>query len=290
MKPISTSRLTGLAFRPLSRSAKLLLVLFTLTATVWRVLTLVRLDDSPLLATDATAAESALLFAKGLMGLGFVALGLLAWSRVRTAVSGLFATFSIAAGVYFGGPLPVASETFQEVIWFLYFLVGAILSTTCLLHFNLVYPARLSDRPSFHWELLAYLPLAVAGSVAVWIFMAPAESGLRPSLRELFFAIAGWQSRAYLTAALLLIPLRFFSASQKNRRRLGLDLSMLGLLAGTVPWLVARMIAALFPGVSNSWGWTFESVELLFIFVPMGLCSSLLQSADLELPPSQAET
>jgi hypothetical protein len=104
----------------------------------WRLLTFVWLEDSPLLNADPTSAEVGFVLARGLMGLGFIALGLLAMLRVPTRMSGVFALSAVSAGIYFGGPLPVSRELLQDAIWLFYFTVGAMLASAAFLHFTLI--------------------------------------------------------------------------------------------------------------------------------------------------------
>jgi hypothetical protein len=268
----------------ISRSGSRLLVTFVVLAATWRVLGLVWLEDSPLLSPDPGSKELGLLFAKGLMGLSLVGLGLLAFVRVRTQASGLFALSSIAAGIYLGGPLPVANELLQDGIWLTYFTVGAMLSSAALLHFMLIYPQPLIASKSLVGSTVLYVPVTAAVILAVGILALPSFSPLRGTLRGNFFTLENWQVRIFTSAALVLIPVRYVLAQPRDRRAFGLDLMVLGLCAGSLPWAIATAVEQIFPSLQIPGGLGSEPFELLFAFIPMGLCSALLHGSETELP------
>ncbi len=273
---------------PSSTTTRLLLA-YGLLVTSWRVLALVRLEDSPLSSADPSSAEVGLLLARNLMGLGLVALGLLAVIRVGSRASSVFALFSVSAGIYFGGPVPVANELLQDAIWLVYFLAGSLLASAAFLHFMLIYPKAIEMIQKRGPISILYLPVVVGAILSILILALPSQSSLRGSLRGVFFTLNSWVATTFVGLALVLIPLRYIRALPRDRRRFGLDLVVLGFGAGFLPWAIATAIERLFPSLQNPAGVGSEALSLLFVFVPMGICSALLHGMETGLHSSPSE-
>ena len=266
-----------------------LLVAYGLAAITWRVLGFVWLRRSPLLGSDPGPQEVGLLMANGLMGLGFITLGLLALTRVRSPASQIFALSAISAGIYFGGPLPATYEISQEAIWLGYLAVGAVLSSSALLHFVLSYPEPVGAIRLPGCAALLYIPFSITLILAGWILFEPLESDLRGSLREWFLALQSTLTLVFVVVALVCVPIRYVRCPPPLRRPLGLDMMTLGTIAGTLPLLAATAAEHLAPRLTAKVGVVPGFLELLVVLIPMGFCSALLHSVEPNLPPSQTE-
>jgi hypothetical protein len=119
------------------------------------------------------------------------------------------------------------------------------------------------------------------------ILMSPVSSPLRGTLRGLFFTLVIWQVTVYIVAALVMIPARYIRARSQERRAYGLDVMGLGICAGFLPWALARSTERLIPSLRISEELGSEPLTLLFIFIPMGLCSALLHSFEPDLPRAE---
>lgn len=258
-------------------------------ATIWTVSVLVAIEKSPLLGDTLAAEQSSLHFARCLMALGLVGLGLLALIRVPTRVSSLFALFSISASLFFAGPPPVTQPVVRKVVWLIYLVVGTMLPPAALLHLVATYPTAMRWMRRRGVVVLLYLPVALGVSLSIWM-VVPSSPSLEVSRLALaFHTLQFWVCRIYLAIALALIPARYLLAAPSVRRAAGLDLIALGFLGGLLPWTVAALLEHLVPALSATTATELGVLHLLFVFLPMGLCSALLHSAESDLPGRLSE-
>ena len=272
-----------------SRRERRLLLVMAFAAVVWISAVLIEIDSSPLLRDSPSMAEVGLLLGRCLMALGLVGLGLLAIVRVPTRTSSIFTTFALSASLFFAGPPPVSNLQLREIVWLVYLIVGFMLSTATLLHLVLTFPERMKWAQRRGAAILIYLPVALAVSLAIWMNIVSSPNFELAGLAYAFHLLHFWQSRLYLGLALVLILVQYFRASPQQRRSSGLDLILLGLGAGLLPWTIVSIIELLFPSLRLSQGIGFGVAHLLVVFFPMGLFSALLHNAEPDLPGSPPE-
>jgi len=267
-----------------SRRERRLRLFMALVAVVWISLILFQIESSPLLRENPSTAEVGLQLGRCLMALGLVGLGLLATVRVPSRASSIFATFAISASLFFAGPPPVSSLQLREIVWLVYLIAGGMVSTAALLQFVLTFPEPMRWVQRRGAAILIYLPVALAVSLAIWMNIVSSPNFELAGLAYVFHLLHSWQSRLYLGLALVLILVRYFQASPRQRRSSGLDLILLGFGAGLLPLTIVSLVELLVPSLKLSQGIGFGVAHLLVVFFPMGLFSALLHDAEPESP------
>lgn len=240
------SELSGVAVRSLLAAA--LLILGLRLAVGWGHLQ--ALDGEP---------DAGMKLALGVMGLGFLACGVLAVARVRTAASGLFALYCLSQAVHWGGP-----PSTRLVVWLVYFVIS-MLGISAVLHFTLLFPSRwpLAGRRST--QLFLHLPILVAAILA-GARMAT-EGPLGETLQTAFLALEVIQVNLYALLAAVVIAVRFASASQPERRATGLGMMLAGALIGQLPYVIASLAA---PDMA-------QVMTLLFVLGPIAITYAILK-------------
>ena len=158
-----------------------------------------------------------------------------------------------------------------------------MLPSAALLHLVAIYPTAMDLARRRSAAVLVYLPVALGVSLAIWMVVLSSPSDQLSRLALGFHRLQFWQSRIYLVIALALIPVRYALAAPSVRRAAGLDLIMLGFVGGLVPWTVAVLLENLVPALRATAATELGVLHLLFVFLPMGLCSALLHGADSDL-------
>lgn len=118
----------------IERKSDLLPWIVAVLALGWR-LTAPWLQQSAVEAGDLSELDHTMFVTLGVMGLGFVACGLIAHCWARTWASWLFALYATLAGLHWGGPLGLSTSA-----WVVYLFVSGFISEALLLHFTLVFP------------------------------------------------------------------------------------------------------------------------------------------------------
>ena len=161
-----------------------------LVALLWRVVVLLNLDSSPLLGDGPTAGDTGMLVATNILGLVFLACGLIVLAKTRRKRSVVFALYAICAAIHWGGPLAASSESWQTAIWLLYFILSAMLAQSAFLQFTLLFPEPWIWAPRHSTRFLIYLPVALGVVVAsMALILAPDAAG--EAWRDKFFILKG---------------------------------------------------------------------------------------------------
>lgn len=246
-------------------SGKTPLFLLAGTALLWRLAVLAALPASPALGETPSGAEQKLLFAAGVMGLGFLLCGVLALARATSAAAPAFALYAIATSVHWGGPVAASAQNLQTVIWVAYFSLS-MLGQAAFLHFALVYPRPVPWAASVLGRPL-YAPAALVALVGAAATMLPA-----PAVLGLFLTAAAIGSNLYALAGLLVIAARTARAHPRERQEGGLTILLLGTWGALLPWALAELVPNLVPG-----GLGAQPLTLLFILTPATICTLLLR-------------
>ncbi len=204
----------------------------------------------------------------GIMGLGFVACGLLAYRWAGTRAAWVFALYAAFDGLHWGGPLGTSREA-----WVVYFFLSGFIGGALLLHFTLIFPRPLGAASRrWTWWLL-YAPLAASALVTVAILALPAEGDGNGGLMPAFWNLHTVLQNLYALFAIAIVVARFARATPDERRADGLNFLLLGMVLGILPYL--GVLAAGAAGVSLPGG--SQPYNLFFLLIPMGCCAAILR-------------
>lgn len=220
--------------------------------------------------------EVALRVALGVMGLGYLACGLVAFWRARSTASALFTLHGMCQAIHWGGPVRVSSDTSQLAIWFLYFTVS-MLGISALLHFTLLFPRRWTIASRKSTRLFLYLPVVLAAVLGASRMMLPSSSAVGDALQSSFFILEAVQVNLYDLLALIVIVVRFARASRQERHMSSLGVMLAGAVIGPLPYLVAMLIQSLAPGITIPGGLGLQPYTLFFILTPLAFTYSILR-------------
>ncbi len=220
--------------------------------------------------SELPAKNASLNMAAFIMGLLFVLLGLLVHNKKKSALSLSFAIFSVFFGfVWFNGP--------NIEPGFLDQLVNS-LSTTLVMFavaamagFALKYPPKSSflDGGSSKW---LYAPAAVI-VVIIWIlnFSQPdSTSTLNTTMRLLFGVIILY----YFGMALITLIRKYAKASTEERSASGLNLMLIGVVLGILPFLINFIITRISPSTILPGS---DYLFLTFAFIPIFFALALMK-------------
>jgi hypothetical protein len=219
--------------------------------------------------------EAALRVALGVMGLGYLACGLVAFWRARSTASALFTLHGICQAIHWGGPVRVSSDTFQLAIWFLYFTIS-MLGISALLHFTLLFPQRWSIASRKSTRLFLYLPVVLAAVLAASRIMLPSSIPAGDALQSSFFILETVQVNLYDLLAIIVIAVRFGRATGQERRTCGLGVMLAGAVVGPLPYLVAILIQSFVPAITIPGGLGSQPYTLFFILTPLAFTYAIL--------------
>ncbi len=240
------------------------LILLGVAALLWRVVVLLDVDNSPLLADDATAGDAGLVIARSLMGLVFLACGAVVFQRTRNKRSAVFVLYTFCAAIHWGGPIGVASEQLQLAIWLTYFTVSAMLAQAAFLHFTLVFPEPWPWAPRHATRFLIYLPVALgvaAATFAVLLAPDPAADGWR----DKYFILESLQANLFALAGLVILVIRYVRQRPVDGPRSVTGPLALGAWVAVLPWVIAMAregAGGAVPGGSDAY-------VLFFVLTPL---------------------
>ncbi len=240
------------------------LILLGAAALLWRIVVLLDISDSPLLADDATAGDAGLVIARSLMGLVFLVCGAIVLQRTHNKRSAVFVLYAFCAAIHWGGPIGVASEPLQLAIWLTYFTVSAMLAQAAFLHFTLVFPEPWPWAPRHATRFLIYLPVAlgvVAAALAVMLAPDPAADGWR----DKYFILESLQANLFALSGLVILAVRFLRQRPVDGPRSITGPLALGAWAAVLPWVLAMALEG--AGVAVPGG--SDAYVLFFVLTPL---------------------
>lgn len=214
---------------------------------------------------EVSGDSPGLKLALGLMGLGYLACGVVVFAKVKNTASGFFALHCLAQAIHWGGPPMVASHALQSAIWLAYLTIS-MLGISAILHFTLLFPSpwKLTKR-RFTW-LFLYLPIVVAGALAVGRLAATGPRA--ETLQTAFLVLEAAQVTLYGLLATVVIAIRYVRASQSERQATGLRVMLLGAVFGQLPYFVASVML---PSGSQPYA-------LFFLLIPLTITYAILKT------------
>ena len=236
-------------------------------AVLWRL-------ASPWLQQPAVAAgnisesDHTMFVTLGIMGLGFIACGLLAHHWAGTRAAWIFALSATFDGLHWGGPLGTSRDA-----WVVYLFLSGFIGAALLLHFTLLFPRPLAaaSRRSTWW--LLYAPLAASALLTVAILALPAEGNGNGGLMSAFWILHTVLPNLWVLLALAIVVARFARSTPDQRWADGLNFLLLGMVLGFLPYL--GVLAAGAAGVELPGG--SQPYNLFFLLIPMGCCAAILR-------------
>ena len=195
-----------------------------------------------------------------LLGLVFVACGLIAFWVVPNRASLLFAGFCLCSGLHWGGPLELPSGPLRTGLILVYVLVTSLVGEVFFLRFALCFPKKspLDDRRPVVWVL--YAAPIVAAVLAALYFAAPAGSSFENAAKQSFFFVTSAVGTLFALIAFALIASHSFRSGLDGRHRLYVILMVVGMAAAWLPYSVAESIGA----DSTYWTLTFAALPVCF--------------------------
>lgn len=207
-----------------------------LLAVAWRVLAFVYPHPA---ATDPPLVQRA----TALMGLWFLACGLVAFRRAPGRASWLFAWYGVAACLHWGGPLGLGSEAARNLLLAFYIVASSALAQSLFLHVALAFEPPREAAESRGFLTLIYAPVLVGVLLLVALLVQPSNSSILETLPILI-----------LTATLCSVAgagvwiARFLKAKREERRARRLGLVVAAIVVGWLPYLLVSSGLSPWPG------------------------------------------
>ena len=177
-----------------------------------------------------------------ILGVVFVACGLLVFWRIPSRASLLFAGFCICSGLHWGGPLDLPPGQLRTGLILFYILVSGFLGSTFLLQFTLCFPQkyRVADKRNLIRSL--YAPVVVATVLAAVYLILPPASSIRGTTNGLFMLLHGIVSNLFALIAFTLVASRILHSDPTRPRKRYMVLMVAGMLTAWLPYLVAASV------------------------------------------------
>lgn len=258
------------------------LLVLALLVGIWRASVLASVLGGP-----GTTSGVTLDLALGAMGLCFLGLGLATFWRVGSPAAALFALYGVFAGLHWGGPLHVSEEPLkvqiseeplQAAITLGYLVLSSVLAESLFLHLTLAFPDRWRILGLRRVILALYLPVALAGLAALAIFGSPDQSAWRTGSTTAFSLIHALQTNLYHLLAIIVIAIRLRRASADERRRVGLGVLLVAVVAPGLLYVAVQLVNALAPGSINPAGLGTEPINLCFVATPAGYAYAIART------------
>ena len=229
---------------------------------LWRMTALVlvyrqdAIDDSLTLQTLLT-----------ILGMVFVACGLLVFRRIPSRASLLFAGFCICSGLHWGGPLDLPPGQLRTGLILFYILVSGFLGSTLLLQFTLCFPQKYRVADKNNLSRFLYAPVIVATVLAAVYLLLPPASGVRITTHGLFMLLHEIVSNLFAVIALALVVSRILRSDSTQLRKRYTVLMVVGMLTAWVPYLIAASV-----GVdTDAWNLTMVALPISFAVALFGI-------------------
>jgi membrane-associated protease RseP (regulator of RpoE activity) len=220
--------------------------------------------------SELPSKNASLNMAAFVMGLLFVILGLLVHTKKKTTLSLSFAVFSVFFGfIWFNGPNIEPGFLNQLVDSISITLV--LFAIAAMAGFALKYPptSTFLGGGSSKW---LYAPAAIM-VVIIWIlnFVQPdSTSTLNMTMRLLFGLVILY----YFGMALITLIRKYSNANAEERSSTGLNLMLLGVILGILPFLINWIITRLSPSTILP---GIDYLFLTFAFIPIFFALALMK-------------
>ena len=202
-----------------------------------------------------------------ILGLVFVACGLLVFWRIPSRASLLFAGFCICSGLHWGGPLDLPLGQLRTGLILFYILVSGFLGSTLLLQFTLCFPQkyRVADKKNLIRSL--YAPLIVATLLAALYLVLPPASSVRVTTQGLFMLLHEIVSNLFAVIALVLVVSRMLRSDRTGPRKRYMVLMVAGMLTAWLPYLVAASVGV----ETDPWNLMMVALPISFTVALFGI-------------------
>ena len=253
-----------MAENPTTAPARTLNILVTAACgvAIWKVAAL-------LLVLQADSSEDSLVVKVllAVLGMVFVACGLLVFWKTRSQQSLLFAAFCLCSGLHWGGPLELSSAPLRTGFLLLFLVVSSVLGEVFFLRLALSFPrqSRLANRRSLLWFL--YAPPIVATVLAAIYLVAPSESSLHEATQQSFLLLVSVAGNLFAVIAFAFFVSHLFRAGLTGTQKMYVGLMVIGMLTAWLPYLVAENA-----GVDMApWTLTFAALPVAFAIAFLGI-------------------
>lgn len=212
------------------------------------------------------------------MGLLYLACGAVVLFRLRSEAASVFALYAFCAALHWGGPIAVSSSALQLAVWFVYFILSAMLAEATFLLFTLTYPVAWSWGQRRLTRLVIYLPV-VLGVLLAGVALAARPEDAAAAWRGAFFTLESVQANLFAATGLIFLLVRFVRAGARDGPRRLTGPMALGAWISVLPWIVAMGVEAAggaVPGGSNVY-------TLLFGLMPVSFAYALLTEQQMGL-------
>jgi len=218
--------------------------------------------------------------ASGIMALGFLFCGLVAFLLTCSRPSIIFLLYGICRAIHDSGQPNTSSTELQNLIHSIV-LLAMMLSASLFLHFTLIFPKRwtISLRKST-WVWL-YMPVVLAFLLTAVKTVLPSTNPTAISLTSVFYYVALIPAYLFTLLAVLVIVTRFLRAKIKERQTFGLDIMLWGTALAFLPYFVVLVIEAQLPSITIPGGQGSHLFTLFFIFLPITFTYAILKNHQL---------
>jgi len=218
--------------------------------------------------------------ASGIMALGFLFCGLVAFLMTGSRPSIIFLLYGICRAIHDSGQPNTSSTEMQNLILSMV-LLAMMLSASLFLHFTLIFPKRWTKPLRKSTWVWFYMPVVLAFLLAAVRAVLPSTNPTAVSLTSVFYYVALIPAYLYTLLAVLVIVIRFFRASAIDRQTFGLDIMLWGTALAFLPYFVVMVIEAQLPSITIPGGQGSHLFTLFFIILPLTFTYSILKNHQL---------
>lgn len=239
------------------------LVIAAGAVAAWKIAALALAFEAP----EATAGWLTVKALLAVVGMTFLACGLLVLRLRPGRASLVFAGYAICAGLHWGGPLELAPGGARTALLLVYVLVSSFLAETLLLHFALLFPRRLGLAERKPWMRLLYAPAVAAWVPAAVYLAAPPRSELRAAAEGTFFLAHEVVSNLFPLLALAIFVAHLVRPGLGRAAKRYAALMVGGMLTAWLPYLIASALGA----ETDPWNLTVLALPVCFTIGILGM-------------------
>jgi len=236
---------------------------------LWKVLTLLFFYQQVAYSEGALVIKTLL----AVVGVTFVASGLLVFRKVPGRAGEIFALFCICAGLHWGGPIEMSDAQMRTGLIFFYLLVSSILSETLFLQLALIFPTESRLAKIAFVVRIMYLPVIVALLLAIAHVYSRPGTDLHATTGDLFLFMHMLISNLFPILALVLYVSRIVGTEITRTEKNYLGLMIGGMLTAWLPYLFASAVGA----DTDLWNLTVVVLPLSFAIAFFGIEKSRMR-------------